>query len=252
MFSSWRRLRRAFVVAAPSPQAEKPRVDLESTELLARVAHEARQPLSAARYAFQIVRSCPDGERRQRASAVLDRQFVRLARLVDDLLDASSLRLGKTTLHVERLDLRGIVEDVAESIRPQVAEKQQRFDTHLPENPVWVDADSARLEQVVSNLLVNGVRYTDPGGRLWLDVAKGPTDAVLTVGDTGRGIAADLLPHIFEPYTTGDAGSGHGLGVGLAIALQLVELHGGTIRASSAGLGSGSEFVVTLPTCHVG
>jgi nitrogen-specific signal transduction histidine kinase len=89
------------------------------------------------------------------------------------------------------------------------------------------------------------------GGRVWLDVAKGPTEAVLTVGDTGRGIPADLLPHVFEPYTTGDAGTEHGLGVGLAIAQQLVELHGGTMRASSAGLGSGSEFVVTLPTCRV-
>jgi len=115
---------------------------------------------------------------------------------------------------------------------------------------VWVDADSARLQQVLSNLLVNGVRYTDPGGRLWLDVAKGPTDAVLTVGDTGRGIHADLLPHVFEPYTTGGVGSEHGLGVGLAIAQQLVELHGGTIRVSSEGPGRGSEFVVTLPTCR--
>ena len=252
MFSSWKRLFRAFGVAASSPQMAKPRVDVESTELLAQVAHEARQPLSAARYAFQIIRSRPDEDQRERAFAVLDVQLMRLARLFDDLLDASRLRLGRTNLHIERLDLRGVVEEVAEAVRPQVAEKHQRFDTHLPEDPVWVEADSARLQQVVSNLLVNGVRYTDPGGRLWLDVAKGPTDAVLTVGDTRRGIPANLLPHVFEPYRTGDVSSEHGLGVGLAIALQLVTLHGGTVRASSAGPGSGSEFVVTLPTCRVG
>jgi signal transduction histidine kinase len=104
-------------------------------------------------------------------------QFVRLARLFDDLLDASRLRLGKTNLHIEHLDLRGVVEDVAEAIRPQAVEKRQRFDTHLPGDPVWVEADAARLQQVVSNLLVNGVRYTNPGGRLWLDVATRPKEA---------------------------------------------------------------------------
>ena len=227
MFSSWNRLCRTLGVVAASARAEKPRIDVGSTELVAHVAHEAHQPLSAARYAFQIIRSRPDGDQRERAFAVLNAQLVRLARLFDDLLDTSRLQLGKTNLHIERLDLRGVVEEVAEVVRPQVAEKHQRFDTHLPEDPVWVEADAARLQQVVSHLLVNGVRYTDAGGRLWLDVAKRYKEAVLTVGDTGRGIPADLLPHVFEPYRSGDAGSEHGLGVGLAIAQQLVTLHGG-------------------------
>jgi signal transduction histidine kinase len=223
---------------------------VKSTELFAQFVHEARQPLSAARYAFQVLRMGAAGDQRERAFAMLDRQLTRLDRFFDDLLDESRLELGKTILHTERLDLRGLVEDVTESVLPQMAEKQQSVDTHLPQNPVWVEADPARLEQVVSNLLLNGVRYTGLGGRLSLDVFEGPNEAVLKVRDTGRGIPADLLPHVFEPFRTGDIGSEHGLGVGLAIARQLVTLHGGTIRASSAGPGGGSEFVVTLPTCR--
>ena len=118
----------------------------------------------------------------------------------------------------------------------------------VPTEPVWIHADSGRLQQVVSNLLVNAVTYTDGGGRLWVDLTCEERDAVLTVGDTGRGIASDLLPRIFEPFTKGDVTSEQGLGIGLAIARQLVALHGGTIHASSAGPGKGSEFVVTLPT----
>jgi signal transduction histidine kinase len=178
---------------------------------------------------------------------ILERQFVRLSRLFDDLLEASRAHLGKTALRVEQLDLRGLVEEVSESVRPQVAEKHQRLVTHLPDKAVWIEGDPMRLQQVVSNLLVNGVKYTDPGGRVSIALALRPEDVVLTVCDTGRGISAEVLPHIFEPFTRGDGASEEGLGVGLAIARQLVELHGRTICASSAGNGAGSEFVVTLP-----
>jgi signal transduction histidine kinase len=247
MFALWKRLSRVCGRGAPRVRVENPGVDLRSIEVLAYVAHEARQPLSTARAAFEVIRKSPDEKRRERAYFVLDRQLVRLAALLDDLLEASRLRLGKTILQVEELDLRRLVAEAAESVELQVAEKHQRLETHLPSESVWVEADSARLQQVVSNLLVNGVQYTDPGGRLWVDLTRGAEDAVLTVGDTGRGITADFLPHIFEPFVRSDASSEPGLGIGLAIARQLVELHGGTIRASSAGPGNGSEFVVTLP-----
>jgi signal transduction histidine kinase len=224
------------------------KLDRTSIETLACFAHEARQPLSCARAAFELIRQLPDDARRERAYRVVDRQFVRLARLFDDLLEDSRLRLGKMTLRVEQIDLRGLVEDMAESVQPQVAEKHLRLATHLPEGPVWMEGDSVRLQQVVSNLLANGIRYTGPGGRVSVDLALRPADAVLTVSDTGRGINVDVLPHIFEPFTRGDDAPEEGLGVGLAIARQFVELHGGTICASSAGPGNGSEFVVTLPT----
>jgi signal transduction histidine kinase len=207
-----------------------------------------RQPLSAAVAAFQIIRTSSDRARRERACDVLDRQFVRLSRLFDDLFEMSRSGLGMTSLRLEKIDLCRVVEEIAEAMRPQVAEKHQHLDLHIPGDPIWVDADSGRLEQVVSNVVANGVRYTDPGGQLRIELTPGSEQAVLTISDTGRGIPADLLPHVFEPFLKGDTASKHGLGVGLAVARHLVELHGGSIRASSAGRGKGSEFIVVLPT----
>jgi signal transduction histidine kinase len=247
MASPWKRLVRAVGLSMPAVRTEDSPFDRRSIEVLARVAHEARQPLSAARAAFELLRLSPDVPRRERAYIVIDRQLVRLARLFDDLFEASRLRLGKTTLRVARIDLRCLVEEVVESIGLQAAGKRQRLAIRLPEHPVWMQGDASRLQQVVSNLLVNGIRYTGPGGCVSVDLAHDDKGAVLTISDTGRGISADALPHIFEPFTRGDDAPEEGLGVGLAIARQLVELHGGTIGASSAGPGNGSEFVVTLP-----
>jgi len=252
MLSRWKRLAQAVGLIMPAARAEDPLFDRGSLEVLARVAHEARQPLSAARAAFEVIRHSPDDARRERAYRIVDRQFVRLARLFDDLLEASRLRLGRTTLHVEPVDLRGLVEEVVESVRPQVAEKHQRLVTRLPDDSVWMEGDPVRLQQVVSNLLINGIRYTGPGGRVSVDLVHDPRDAVLRVSDTGRGISADILPHIFEPFMRGDDAPEEGLGVGLTIARQFVELHGGTIYASSGGPGNGSEFVVTVPVLQSG
>ncbi len=252
MFSLWKRWAQAVGLAAPAGRPDDRPFDRRSVEMLVRVAHEARQPLSAARAAFQLIRQSPDDARRERACVVIDRQLARLARLFDDLVEASHLRLDRASLHVEQIDLRRLVEEVVEGVRPHVTEKHQQLATHWPPDPVWLDGDPARLQQVVSNLLVNGIKYTGPNGRVAVDLARGPADAVLTVSDTGRGIGADVLPHIFEPFIRGDDAPGEGLGVGLAIARQFVELHGGTIRASSAGPGRGSEFVVTLPARRAG
>jgi two-component system, sensor histidine kinase len=247
MLSPWKRLTRAAGLRGLAARAEEPSFDRKSVDVLARFAHEARQPLSAARAAFALMRLSLDDGQRERASVIIDRQFVRLARLFDDLLEAGRLRLGTTSLRVERVDLRRLVVETAESIRPQLTEKDQHLVTHVPEKPVWMDGDPVRLEQVISNLLVNGTRYTGPGGRVSVDLAHRPADAVLTVGDTGRGISADVLPHIFEPFMRGEGAPEQGLGLGLTIARQLVELHGGTICATSAGPNQGSEFVVTFP-----
>jgi signal transduction histidine kinase len=247
MFSPWKRWAQAIGLAAPAAGRDDRPFDRRSVEVLACVAHEARQPLSAARAALELIRQSPDDARRERACVVIDRQLVRLDRLLDDLVEASHLRPGRTSLHVEQIDLRRLVEEIVEGVRPHVTQKHQQLATRWPPDPVWLNGDPARLQQVVSNLLVNGIKYTGPNGRVAVDLARGPGAAVLTVSDTGRGIGADALPHIFEPFIRGDDAPGEGLGVGLAIARQFVELHGGTICASSAGPGQGSEFVVTLP-----
>jgi signal transduction histidine kinase len=194
-----------------------------------------------------LIRHSSDAARRERACAVVDRQLVRLARLFDDLLETTRLRLGPPNVRVEQIDLCRLVEEVVEAIQPHASEKHQQFMTTLPEQPLWMDGDAARLQQVVSNLVDNAIKYTSPNGRVSVALAHSRGTAVLTVSDTGHGINPDVLPHIFEPFIRGDDAQGEGLGIGLAIARQLVELHGGTICASTPGVGRGSEFVVTLP-----
>lgn len=247
MLSPWKRLTQTFGLRGLEDRTESSSPDRNSIELCARVVHEARQPLAAARAAFELLRRSTDDAQRNRAYAVIERQFERLTRVVDDLLEAARIHLGKVPLQVQQLDLRSVVEDVAESVRPQVVEKNQRLTIHVPPEPVWMNGDGVRLEQVVSNLVVNGIKYTDRGGRVSICLTLLPKGAELRVSDTGRGISGELLPHIFEPFVRGDTRSQDGLGVGLAIARQFVELHHGTIRALSAGAGNGSEFIVTLP-----
>jgi signal transduction histidine kinase len=222
-------------------------LDKRAAELLVRVAHEMRQPLSAAVAALHISRSSPSEQVRQRASAVVDRQFARMSRLVDDLIETTCLRVGYPSLHMTDLDLRGVVQEVVEALSPQVTRKHQRLTLDVPPQAVWVHGDAMRLEQIISNVMVNGVKHTDEGGLLQLALVVRAAQAVLTVTDTGEGIDPKLLPHIFEPFTTSAHDSTSGLGIGLAVARQLVELHRGAIRAASAGPGRGSQFVVTLP-----
>jgi signal transduction histidine kinase len=248
MLSPRKRMASADGVSRSAARTDDAQLDRRSVELLARFAHEARQPLSAARAAFDLIRHSPDAAQRERACIVIDRQLVRLARLLDDLLETSRLRLENMLLRAERIDLRGLVEEAVEAVRPNALEKDQQLVARLPDQPVWMDGDPGRLQQVLSNLLVNGIKYTGRNGCVSVDLTVGPQAAVLTVSDTGRGMSADILLCIFEPFTRGDDAQGAGLGVGLAIARQWVEVHGGTICASSAGPGRGSEFVVTLPT----
>jgi signal transduction histidine kinase len=218
--------------------------------VLARVAHEMRQPLAAATSALQLLQEGPDNRVRQRARVVLEQQFQRLSRFIDDLLEASRLRSGTTILHIDRVDVRGLVEELVEAVGPQATAKRQRLETRLPPEALWIDADATRLQEVVSNLLANAVSYTGEGGLVSVTVTRGSGEVVVTVRDTGRGIPADQLPHLFEMFSKGDGAPNHA-GLGLAIAKDLVELHGGSIRAASRGPGRGSKFVVRLPeTAH--
>jgi signal transduction histidine kinase len=222
-------------------------LDYRAAVVLARTAHELRQPLSASSAAFALIRKADDPRIRDRACAVLDRQLTLMVQLIDDLAEASRLRLDRTVLHYEHCELNRVVTEAVEAIQPPLTAKQQTLDLRISPEPVWIHADSRRLRQVLSNLLSNGIAYTDAGGILSVGLSRASDNAIVTVSDTGRGMSSNELSHVFGLFERGDAPAGQGLGIGLAVAQRLVELHGGSIRASSRGRGQGSEFVVSLP-----
>ena len=240
-----------FAVVPPAINApERAIIEGPAADVLARVAHEMRQPLAAAMSALQLLQDCPDNLVRHRAQVVLERQCQRLSRFIDDLLEASRLRSGATILHIDRIDVCGLVEELVEAFGPQATAKRQRLETRLPPEPMWIDADATRLQEVVSNLLANAVSYTGEGGLVSITVIRGSGEVVVAVRDTGCGIPADQLPHLFEMFSKGHGAPKH-VGLGLTIAKDLVKLHGGSIRAASRGPGRGSKFVVRLPeTAH--
>ena len=222
-------------------------------EFLAMLSHELRNPLSAISSALHVLR-LQDNENpiQQRAMATMERQVGQLAHLVDDLLEVSRVITGRIQLQLERLDLRGIAEHAVEAVRPLIERRKHVLSVWLPAEPVWVQGDPTRLEQVIVNLLSNAAKYADEGGHVWLTVQQedDEVEVVLRVRDTGLGIAPELLPRIFDLFTqahrTLDRSEG-GLGIGLSLVQKLVELHSGTVSAHSAGLGQGSEFIVRLP-----
>ena len=215
-------------------------------EFLALVAHELRQPLHACLAALRLMSARVDRDSGERARAVVERQIVQMNRLVEDLVDAARVVRGQVELRVETTELRPLVEQVVESVRPLMRERGHDLVLSLPDRPLALSVDAARLQQVLMNLLTNAAKYTNPGGRVGLSIANGEANITIKVHDTGRGIDADVLPHIFELFTRGVRDKG-GFGVGLAVARRLTELHGGTIEARSGGAGQGSEFIVSLP-----
>jgi CheY-like chemotaxis protein len=171
-------------------------------------------------------------------------------RLVDDLLDVSRITQGKITLRREPVLLADVVARAVEMMRAVVDARGHALTVSLPVEPLRVDADPARLAQVLGNLLSNAVKYTPPGGSIWLTAERVDADVTIRVRDTGIGLAAELLPHIFDLFVQGDASLDRtrgGLGIGLTLVRRLVEMHGGRVEARSGGLGHGSEFVVRLP-----
>ncbi|AKJ29831.1 ATP-binding protein [Caldimonas brevitalea] len=226
-------------------------VDRRKNEFLATLAHELRNPLAPIRHALQMMQLA--GHKPQMldsARAVMERQVQQLVRLVDDLLDVARVSTGRVELQREWVDLGSAVHHAVETVRPQMVQRGQRLRVNLPPNAVYLDADAARLAQVFIILLDNASKFTPVGGRIAL-TAEAEAGAVLVkVSDTGRGIAPDALPRLFDPFTRIDRlldRAESGLGVGLSLARKLVELHGGRIEASSPGVGQGSEFCVRLP-----
>ena len=226
--------------------------DRNKNQFLAVLSHELRNPLAPITNSLFILdRAVPGGEQARRAQAVIGRQVGQLARLVDDLLDVTRISSNKLKLQRKRLDLNQLVLHVVADHRPQF-EKNEVHIEHCPApKPVFVDGDWNRLTQVVGNLLQNAAKFTGPGGDMRVSVSTDSETkwAVVRVADTGVGMAPEMLARLFEPFaqadTTLDRSKG-GLGLGLALAKGLVELHGGTITAHSAGMGRGAEFVVRL------
>ena len=226
-------------------------------EFLALLSHELRNPLSSIVNALQLMRLQRGDETllQLQARTILERQVAQLSRLVGDLLEISRVAIGQLRLQLETVDLRGVVGVAVAATRAAVERRGHRLEVAVPESPVWLFADPARLEQVIVNLLDNAAKYTEPGGRIWLSVSIERDVAVLRVRDTGVGIAAALLPGIFDLFTqadrTLDRASG-GLGIGLSLVRALSEQHHGSVEASSPGIGQGSELVVRLPLSEPG
>jgi signal transduction histidine kinase/CheY-like chemotaxis protein len=234
--------------------------DRRKDEFLAMLAHELRNPLAPALNAVQILKlRGSDQPELTMARDMLERQVRQLIRLVDELLDVSRITSGKIRLQRQTLDMAVVVAHAVETSRPQIEAHRHQLTIDLPPEPLWVDGDLTRLAQVVSNLLNNAAKYTPEGGRIGLTVERAcatasggrqhPDEAVLRVRDNGLGLAADMLPRVFDLFSQAEqslARAQGGLGIGLNVVRRLVEMHGGSVQATSPGLGQGSEFIVRL------
>ena len=225
--------------------------DLRKDEFLATLAHELRNPLAPIRNSLEIMaRLKDDPESMEQARSIMERQLTQMVSLIDDLMDVSRISRDKLQLRKERVELAAVVRSAVEAIDPLVAASGHELIVALPAEPVWLLADPTRLAQVLSNLLNNSAKYTEPGGRITLAAERQGSDLVVAVRDTGLGIPAEMLPRIFDMFAQVDRSlerAQGGLGIGLTLVKRLVEMHGGTIEAHSEGVGRGSEFVVRLP-----
>lgn len=219
-------------------------------EFLAILAHELRNPLAPIRQAALVAKATPDPKRQAWAVGVIDRQVGHMALLLDDLLDVSRISRGKLALRIADVDLQAVVDAAVEGAWPGIEAKKHKLEVRLPGHPVRLQADMVRLAQVLSNLLSNATKYTDPGGTITLAAEESGGRLLLHVRDTGIGLSRDHLEGIFTMFsqvaTASDRAQG-GLGIGLALSRGLVQLHGGTLEASSEGPGRGAEFTVSLP-----
>jgi len=220
-------------------------------EFLAMLAHELRNPLAPIRNGVALLRRLGAPEPRlQAVRDMIDRPVTDTARILDDLLDVSRVTRGKIALLPLRLDLRDVVRRAVEANRPLMEQNAHRLHVRLEPEPLWVEGDETRLAQVVANLLTNAAKFTPSGGTVEVSVRATSDRAEVQVRDTGVGLVPEALDRIFDLFSQEDAPLDRqqgGLGIGLTLVKRLVELHGGTVEARSAGRGCGSEFVVRLP-----
>jgi CheY-like chemotaxis protein len=225
--------------------------DQRKDEFLATLAHELRNPLAPISNAVHLMRR-PDGRRvTDRLMGIVERQVHQIVKLVDDLLEISRITRGKIELDRQPVRLADAVQDAVETSRPLVERARHQLSVTLPDEALTLCADSVRLTQVLSNLINNAAKYTEAGGRIWLDAEREGDGVAIRVRDNGLGIPGDQLPRVFDMFAQaqqpGEISGSDGLGIGLAIVRKLVEMHGGTVEAHSPGPRLGSEFVVRLP-----
>jgi signal transduction histidine kinase len=237
--------------AARESAARLKEADRHKDEFLAMLAHELRNPLAPIRNAVSVLRiRGPKEPELQWGREVIERQVACLTRLIDDLLDVSRISRGKLALRKKRVELAEIIQGAIESSRSLIDQHGHELSVTLPAEPIHLEADVLRLAQVFMNLLHNAAKYTEPGGHIWLTAEQQGSEVVVSVKDTGVGIPANKLPHLFEMFFQVDHAlerSEGGLGIGLTLVRRLVEMHGGTVEARSEGPGKGSEFLVRLP-----
>ena len=225
--------------------------DRRKDEFLATLAHELRNPLAPIRTGLDILRiRSGDAQATQRATDIMERQLRQMVRLVDDLLDVSRINTGKFAIKMGRVELKAVVNDALEVVRSYIELHGHELAIELPDRPVFLHGDATRLAQILSNLLNNAAKYTNRGGRVSLSARVEDRSLIVSVADNGIGIASDMLDNVFEMFVQVDSTlerTNAGLGVGLSLARRLVELHGGSIEARSAGISQGSEFTVRLP-----
>jgi len=234
----------AHTIAEQVRRREAEAANIEKDRIIATVAHELRQPLQAALAAVHVMEARRSKDSGERARSTILHQLHQMARVVEDLVDGARIVHAELELRRQVSDLRDVVEQVSEAVRPLMTAHQ--FSADIPEEPLLLDMDPARIQQVLMNLLSNAAKFTDAGGRIALIVTSTPSEARVVVRDTGRGIDPVMMPRIFDLFAR-SSGDTSGFGVGLAVARRLVELHGGRIEAYSDGPGHGSEFVVRLP-----
>jgi len=222
-----------------------------TSEFLAQLAHELRNPLGpilSGLEAMQIV-GLKDPTL-ESLRELMRRQTGQLIRLVDELLDVARVTHGRITLEKQPMRVADALTEAIQTTRDLIAERGHQLTVDMPSEPMLIEGDPVRIEQVFVNLLTNAARYSPSGGRIRLSVSRRDGEAVVTVHDEGQGISAEALPRIFEPFFRSEAAqetSGGGLGIGLSLVRSLVELHGGRVEAMSDGHGKGSEFIVKLP-----
>ena len=218
---------------------------------MATLAHELRNPLAPIRSGLELIRrSQNDPQIIERTLSIIERQTNRIVHLVDDLLEIARITQGKINLRKERFRLKIAIDAAVESCQDEINANKHQLTISLPDNPVYINADLVRIEQVLLNLLTNAAKYTPPGGHIWLSASKVNDEAVISVRDNGLGLPPDRIASIFEMFNQVEKtvqNDCNGLGIGLGVVKQLVEMHGGSVSAASEGEGKGSEFIVRLP-----
>lgn len=222
-------------------------------DFLRTLGHEMRNPLAPLQNAATIIQRTNDDPRAEKAVEIILGQIQVLNRLASDLMDVSRLDAGKVKLNLERHDLRDLLRETYEGFKQSAEEKGLSLVLIVPRGPLWVEVDKPKFHQAASNLVSNAVKYTEPGGRIWIKGTQEADDVLMRIEDTGVGISAELLPRLFELFSRGEAAeeaAPSGMGVGLSVVRELIELHGGSVQARSSGAGRGSEFTVRLPAAE--